>query len=104
MHKFAKMVIIHNGTQRSSEVNEKTASILVKSGRYRYETDKVPMTINQAAIYIEAKLKELAEREAIIEAKERLFNEQINQTNGESIEEIRIDELGQPKRRGRKSK
>ena len=104
MHKFAKMVIIHNGTQRSSEVNEKTASILVKSGRYRYETDKVLMTINQAAIYIEAKLKELAEREAIIEAKERLFNEQINQTNGESIEEIGVNEPGQPKRRGRKSK
>lgn len=77
---------------------------MVKSGRYRYEHDKVPMTINEAYIYIEAKLKELAEREAIIEQKERLFNEQINQTNGKSIEEVGLNELGQPKRRGRKSK
>ena len=77
---------------------------MVKSGRYRYEGDKVPMTINEATKYIEAKLIELAEREAIIEAKERLFNEQINQTNGIIIEEVRDSEHGQPKRRGRKSK
>lgn len=77
---------------------------MVKSGRYRYEHDKVPMTISEASIYIEAKLKELAEREAIIEQKEILLKEQINQTNGESIEEVGNSELGQPKRRGRKSK
>jgi hypothetical protein len=104
MHKFARMVIIHNGTQRSSEVNEKTASILVKSGRYRYEKDKVPMSISEAHVYIEAKLIELAEREAIIEAKERLLSEQINQTNGIIIEKVGDSEFGQPKRRGRKSK
>ena len=104
MHKFAKMVIIHNGTQRKSEVNEKTASILVKSGRYRYEHDKVQMTISEASIYIEAKLIELAERESVIEQKEKELNEQINKTNGIIIEEVGDSELGQPKRRGRKSK
>lgn len=100
------MVIIHNGTGIKSNVNDKTASTLVKGGRYRYENDVVTLTAPEALTYIDAKIRELAEREAAIEERENQLLNLINktETNGSIIKEIGDSELRQPKRRGRKSK
>jgi len=98
------MVIIHNGTGIKSNVNEKTASTLVKGGRYRYEHDVVTLTAPEALTYIDAKIRELAEWEARLEERENQLLNLINKTNGSTIEEVGDSELGQPKRRGRKSK
>lgn len=98
------MVIIHNGTGVKSNVNEKTASTLVKGGRYRYEHDVVILTAPEALTYIDAKIRELAEREGAIEERENQLLNLINKTNGSTIEEVGNSESREPKRRGRKSK
>lgn len=98
------MVIIHNGTGIKSNVNDKTASTLVKGGRYRYEHDTITLSPNEALTYIDAKIRELAEWEARLEERENELLNQINKTNGSIIEKVGNSEFGQPKRRGRKSK